>query len=885
MQQLDHVKLLEQAYEHAPIAIAIVSLTGSWIKVNRALCELLGYREEELLQESCFKFIHPKDVMKEERELEQLKSGNLAKSSAEIRCLHADGRIIWAAVHMSAVKNHEGEPLHYIFHMCDITEPKEREQHLLEVEAMYQMIVENAADMISYITPDGIVRYCSPSIADVLGYNPEDIIGTMNSDLYHPDDLAKALDCSLSDQARFTYRVRHKEGYYKWIETTLKLVRNSQGELELILGIGRDVTERKKHEEGLAEAQRIALLGSWEWDVKEGTFTVSEQVYHILNMEKQEGALNPEDIFLQFTESDRMKIAAQIREAYLGRSISLELRSGKPDGSTAFLHIRGIPSMDGNGSPYRISGTVQDITERKIVEFKLQETIERYTSLKKYNHDAVFSLDLEGNILNANDKAEKLTGVCIKDMVGMHFSKFTGVDHLKRILSECGSDDLSERVTDQITHRDGHTADILTTIAPIIIHSEYVGYYIIAKDITEQKKLMVAKEAAERTNQAKSDFLAMMSHEIRTPMNGVIGMTDLLLHTTELDEQQKEYVEIISKSGNTLLNLINDILDFSKIEAGKTELHTQPFDLHQLIAETLDVMTPQAMDKKVDMKAEIAGGIPARLIGDPQKLKQVLINLLGNAVKYTDNGSILVTVQPAAGTDQPLSLQFTVKDTGVGIPDSKLNRLFEPFYQLDNFMTRKTEGTGLGLAISKKLVELMNGDIWVESARGPGATFVFTACFQAEEAPAVGPEENSLQPLVDRNQRLRILIAEDNEINQIVLTKMLQKMGHEVTVAENGEEAVSAALAARFDLIFMDIQMPKMGGVEAAKAIKDALPVGSCPYIVAVTANALKGDKEKYLASGMDEYLSKPVKSDRIAELIRQFQPVRGAVYMDLGTE
>jgi PAS domain S-box-containing protein len=512
-----------------------------------------------------------------------------------------------------------------------------------------------------------------------------------------------------------------------------------------------------------------------------------------------------------------------------------------------------------------------DITKSKLAEQKLQESIERYTSLKKYNHDAIVSFGLDGNIINGNQMVEQLTGFKIPELIGTSISNLIGERHLKMILSAAEDYTAVEQDIHDIKHKDGRVVDVLATIAPIIIHNKNVGFYIIVKDMREQKRLIIEKEAAEKTNNAKSDFLAMMSHEIRTPMNGVIGITDLLFETT-LDAEQMEYVHIIKKSGNSLLTIINDILDFSKIESGKEDLTSEPFNLRAALTETLNIILPKALEKNLDMTTSVGPKVPNMVLGDVTKLRQVLLNLLSNAIKFTPNGAISISVQHAAQDRETVSLQFEIKDTGVGIPEEKVVHLFEPFYQVDNFMTRQTEGTGLGLAICKKLVQLMGGDIWYEPRTDqPGSMFVFTVNFRlTDHHESQAQDSLTVQDGLSPNS-LKILIAEDNEVNQIVIKRMIEKLGYSATIVQNGKEAVEAVERYPYSIIFMDVQMPLMDGLEATAIIKQSSSSQQIPYIVAITAHAIKGDREKYLAAGMDEYLSKPISIEAVSDIIEKF--------------
>ena len=389
-----------------------------------------------------------------------------------------------------------------------------------------------------------------------------------------------------------------------------------------------------------------------------------------------------------------------------------------------------------------------------------------------------------------------------------------------------------------------------------------------------EKEIIKAKEEAEASNVSKSRFLANMSHEIRTPMSGIIGMINAVL-STELTDQQQEFLSLAKNASGVLLMVVNDILDYSKIDAERMKLEKSTFNINKLINEVVDLFNVSARQKGLSISANINGDIPPDLIGDHMRIRQVLSNLIGNAVKFTDKGSVTISLRKLSSFDNKVTLQFDIEDTGIGIPEENMDKLFKSFSQLDNSTTRQFGGTGLGLAISKKLIEMMEGSIWVTSRTGIGSTFSCTAVFEIAEGSSVSaalPKEGIEVIPFRKSGKYQVLLAEDDEINRKVGIHYLQKMGCRVIAAANGKEAVQLFEDNEIDLILMDVQMPVMDGFAATKKIRhlESLKNKNVP-IIAMTAYALKGDREKCLQAGMDDYVSKPIDPDELYEKLNKW--------------
>ena len=529
---------------------------------------------------------------------------------------------------------------------------------------------------------------------------------------------------------------------------------------------------------------------------------------------------------------------------------------------------------------YLLIGT--DNTARKLVEAEQKKLDQRlrdqqfYTrSLIESNIDALMTTDPSGIITDVNKQMEALTGCTRDELIGAPFkSYFTDPERaeagIKLVLSE-------KKVTDyELTAcaRDGKQTVVSYNATTFYDRGRTLqGVFAAARDVTERKRfeaeLQQAKAVAESASQSKSDFLASMSHEIRTPMNAIIGIADLLAKTA-LSPEQNKYVQIFRRAGDNLLHLINDILDLSKVEASQLELERTGFSLHDLLEKVTEMVAVRAHDKGLSLVCEIAPNMPTDLIGDPTRLRQVLLNLLGNAIKFTEFGEVALRVTPDGDSSVMGTLRFTISDTGVGIPSEKLDAVFERFTQADSSTTRRFGGSGLGLTISKRLVELMGGRIWVASVVGKGSVFSFAVPLEiwagATRRAAMPVGTGPAPPL----PALHILLVEDSPDNRTITVAYLQDTPYRVDIAENGAIACEKFAAGDYDMVLMDRQMPVMDGLTATRAIRKWEQANHRPPtpIIALTAAALKGDREKCIAAGCTAFLTKPIKQEVLLQTI-----------------
>jgi PAS domain S-box-containing protein len=791
-----------------------------------------------------------------------------------------------------------------------------------------QSAIFNSANFSSIATDaKGVIQIFNVGAERMLGYSAAEVMNKITpADISDPQELiarAKALSVELAtpitpgfdalvfkasrgieDIYELTY-IR-KDGTRFPAVVSVTALRDAQNTIIGYLLIGTDNTARKLAEDALLKAGALqsAIFNSANFS---SIATDAKGVIQIFNVgaERMLGYTAAE-VMNKITPADISDPQELIARA---RALSLELATPITPGFEAlvFKASRGIEDIyeltyiraDGTRFPAVVSVTAlrdaqdaiigylligTDNTARKLVEEEQKKSDQRlrdqqfYTrSLIEANIDAIMTTDPSGIITDVNKQMEALTGCTRDELIGAPFKDyFTDPERaeagIKRVLSEKSLTDyeLTARA------RDGKLTVVSYNATTFFDRNRTLqGVFAAARDVTEGKRvemeLKQAKALAESSSRTKSDFLASMSHEIRTPMNAIMGIADLLAKTA-LSLEQDKYVQIFRRAGDNLLNLINDILDLSKVESSQLELEQTRFSLHDNLEIVIEMVGPKAQEKGLALVWDIAPDVPADLVGDPTRLRQVLLNLLGNAVKFTQSGEVSLRVQRDAGGLVPTALRFTVTDSGIGIANDKQGQVFERFSQADSSTTRRFGGTGLGLTICKRLVELMGGRIWVTSEVGKGSVFAFAVPLEvwdptnrpAAVLPGTGPE----LPLVP----LRILLAEDNSDNRIIIMAYLEGAPYQVDIAENGAAACEMFETGAYDLVLMDRQMPVMDGLTATRRIRTWEQAnGRAPSpILALTASALKGDREMCLAAGCTVFLTKPIKQDFLLQAIRE---------------
>ncbi len=915
----------------APYGVFVADENGKYLKVNPTACNITGYDESELLQKSIRDML-PDDVRDAGfNHFQKIQADG--HGFTEIPFLTKKGeRRIWS---VTATKLSEKRFLGFVE---DITKRKKAEEDLRQSELRLRTIFETSSAGIIIVDTNGKISQANQCLAEMFACPLEAIIGTAYPAFIHPDERQDGTDtmqAMLENRADTVFTQRHylrADGSDFWGYISGRRMVDSNGKFIGLLGIISDITDRKRAEDDLR--RKTAILEAQVETSLDGIMIVDSQGQRILTNERLLDMWNvPAEIRNEINDEALLQYVVgktQNPEQFLAKVTHLYAHWQETSrDEIAFkdgmvLDRYSSPVICRDGEYYGRIWIFQDITKYRHAQEALRESEQRLADIIDFLPDATFAVDREGKVIAWNRAIEEMTGFLKAEMIGKgnyHYSVPFYGKH-RPILIDLIFMDRKEiedkyyfvlRKGDQliaetfIPRLNGKEGVFLWGIAsPLYDHSGgIVGAIESIRDITRYKQFeedlkntnlqleTASKHAqqmarmAEQANAAKSEFLANMSHEIRTPLNGVIGMIGLL-QDLDLNAEQREYVEIARVSGEMLLSLINDILDFSKIEARKLELEMLDYDLHSLLKDTTDLLTIDVREKGLELVCIVEPKVPSLLRGDPGRLRQILVNLGGNAVKFTEKGKIVIHVSLQSEDDRNATLRFAVSDSGIGIPADRQKILFSPFTQMDSSTTRQYGGTGLGLAICKQLVKLMGGNIGLQSEVGKGSTFWFTATFEKQTA-GLDQREKTLskirkesatdfttkKPIISENAKhmIRILVAEDNPVNQKVAQAMLKKMGLGADVVANGLEAVDALQTNPYDLVLMDCHMPEMDGFEATRVIRQEGSKAQNPGIpiIAMTAATMQGDREKCIQAGMNEFIAKPVQQKELEKILARW--------------
>ncbi len=782
-------------------------------------------------------------------------------------------------------------------------------------ETKFRELVSRSLVGIFQTTPEGIILEANPAILKTLGFESVEQMNQMGLLNIYADAEDRQRFVSAVRKgpvSNFETQYRRADGRIIDISLSGNLVRDDSGKLRFIEGTLEDITEHKKAEEARREIEEKfkTLVENLNSGVYRNSGGPQGRFLHanlatakIFGYDSVESFMAvPVADFYQNPEERKM-FMAEITEKGSVRNKLFRLR--RKDGTPFWASCTATAHFDKRGDVDWIDGTIEDVTERKQVEEELKNSQRRLADIIDFLPDAVMVIDAEGKVTSWNRAMEVMTGIKAADILGKgnyeHAIPFYG--KRRPVLVDLVLEPVEEVVAKYAhlqRHEDtllgqGHITNLPGGELYFVGHAtalrdssgKIVGAIETVRDVTERKRfedeLARAKDAAESANRAKSAFLAMMSHEIRTPMNAIIGMSSLLLDS-RLNAQQRDFVQTVRNSGESLLIIINDILDFSKIEAGRMELEESPFDVRECVENSLELFSFRAGNKGLELGCLIDSSVPAAIFGDPTRVNQNLVNLIGNAIKFTERGEIVVSVdarrvekesnsQPhREGTNRSdpwFELHFKIRDTGIGIQPERMKILFQAFSQADSSTARRYGGTGLGLAISKRLAEMMGGRIWAESDPGKGSTFHFT--IQAKAAPEV----NRPSPTIDPNilKMKRVLVVDDHKTNRDILSHHIRSWGMELFTAGSGREALELiSREGRLDLLVIDLQMPDMDGLTLSEKIRNLPQARSLPMVMlSSSSEGLDTDKTKPFRA----VLLKPVKSSRLYNtFIEIFSPV-----------
>ncbi len=742
-------------------------------------------------------------------------------------------------------------------------------------EQMFRELSESCPVGIFHTDARGQVVYGNPEAARIFDRPVAELMGDSWVRSVHRDDRADVLARWQVASAAgrvfdHTYRVARPDGSNVHVRVRAQAVRLPDGSTGGYVGSVEDVTEQLRSQEQmrasnefLARAEQIAGIGAWRLNLVTREIFWTHQTRRIYELPPDYQPRGDEQSL--YFDADAQKVIRETADACIqnGQAWDVLLRMTTAKGRK--IWVRSVGQVERrNGQPYALVGALQDVTESQLARAALERSEERLQRALEGSALALWDLDVASGAVYLSEQWAVMLGGAPAETrrpVQELLELVPGEDmpQIQRALEAVlGGASANYVVEHRVKKRDGTLLWIHSEGRVVDRNAKGAPVRMVGtnRDISHGKAaehdLRIARDAADAANKAKSQFLATMSHEIRTPLNGIIGMTKLMLDEP-LSPEVRRHADLIDRSAESLLALVNDILDVSKIEAGQMEIERVPFDLHELIQDLASLYRLRATEKSLLFHVRLDDGVPQNVLADPTRLRQVLVNLLGNALKFTSSGWIGLDVR-ATQEEAAFVLQFMVADTGVGIPQDVLPQLFTRFMQADSSTSRQFGGTGLGLSIVRQLVDLMGGTVDVASTPEKGSRFTVTVPVLAAQEPA---QPSAWVDLSTAAQHARILLAEDNPTNQVVAFGMLRKLGYDdVALANDGAQACEMALTGEYDVILMDCQMPEMDGYEATRQLRAA---GFTAPIIAMTANAIKGDRERCLEAGMNDYLSKPI--------------------------
>ncbi|NER22113.1 MAG: PAS domain S-box protein [Symploca sp. SIO1C2] len=766
---------------------------------------------------------------------------------------------------------------------------KARTAALKERETRYRALMKGASNAILVADLQGNLLEMNRKAEELFGYYRTRLTKMHQSQLYPPENLEQviaAFDEVIQDKYTkvIEANILRQDGQIVPVEISATTV--NIGSKKIIQSIFRDITKRKQAQEALQKSEarwQFALEGAgdgvWDWDLQTNTVFYSRPCQAMLGYVEEE--MNDTQWNSRIHPDDQAQYRQDLSQHLKGKTSMYrsEHRARCKDGSYKWILDRGkVIEQTANGKPLRVIGTKTDISDRKQAEWALREAEAKYRAIYDNAVNGIYQSTFEGRYLMVNAALANLYGYDtpealiseVRDISRQIYLHPEYRSEFQRLLAEHGSVVGFEA---QVHHRDGSTLWIAETSRLVRDEQGRPSYYEgIVSNISDRKlaeqRLQEAKEAAEVANRAKSEFLALMSHEIRTPMNGVLGLAHLALKT-DLNPLQQEYLTKIESSAKSLLQIINDILDFSKIEAGKLELESTQFQLDEVLNNITNILDFKAVEKGLELVCQMGDDIPRHLIGDSLRLRQVLINLASNAVKFTETGNVMISVETVTCTEETVRLKFMVQDTGIGLAASQIDTLFEAFTQADPSISRKYSGTGLGLTICKRLVSLMGGSLGVESELGIGSNFYF----EIELGYTLETTALELCEIADL-QGLKSLVIDDNQLSRDALVHVLESFSFRPTAASSGLEALNylqqAAVSEPFELVVIDWHMPEMDGIETVRKIKNDSCLSHIPHILMTTAYNQEDICETIEQVGISALLPKPTSRSQLFEAIQK---------------